>query len=529
VSSDDMSFIPEQLDQQTGKSAEHLAPDDQRLVQDLWHTYQTYEHMNAQSLQHTWERLERDRGEQHVQNMARTTPISLLRRKHDMRDIAVSGNIPHGGIKRTLSLLIAVLLVAVMVGSAAFVFTIAGKNNHHHNNTMGSGNAPVKSTPVVDASGIYITYSSDGLHEVVSKVDAQTHKPLWVYKNGPSEAGEPTVYGNTVYLNAMNDQTDQAHLIALNANTGKVLWDVPFKTNTVMYGQSGPYDLGFLTTPVVSNGQVYVMDRGGLISSFDVVTGKLNWIYKSGASAMVEGTFYDGGAPVVSDGVLYGALHNIYFAVNAKTGKQLWSHALAATDQVFNAVQILDDVIYNTSYTISGHNAGMSLQSFVYAFNTKDGKQRWNYPTQYWVTSAPSVTDGYVYFIDRSPDFTSSGISHSTLHALNAQGKEVWHKDYNTDIAGSPTVGDGYVSISEGTYNQGQVTSYTLHVYNARNGKGDWAKSVVTDPITIQDGVLYTVSGRTIIAYDLTSKKELWQGQYGVDHSATLNAITVVS
>lgn len=533
MSSDDMDFLPEHLDQQTMPSAEQLAPDEQRLVQDLWRTYQTHEQANARSLQHVWERLERERGQQHAQNMAQTTPVSLLKRKQSVKDISFSAKSSQDGIKRTLSLLVAALLVAVLVGSAAFVFNVAGKKNSHH--SAGSGNLPATSTPVVDSSGIYITYPLDWSHAAVSKLDARTHKALWVYKNGPSESGTPTVYGERLYLNAMDDQTNQAHLIALNANTGKALWDVPFKADNIMYGGSGPYNMGALTTPVISDGQVYVMDRNGLISAFNALTGKLNWTYKSGASAIVQGTFYDGSAPVVSAGVLYGALHNIYFAVDVKTGKQLWSHALESTDQVFNGVQMLDGVLYNTSYIISGHNGGMSLQSYVYSFTAKDGKTRWNHPTQNWVTTNFSVADGYVYFIERHPDFTSSGNGHSTLHALNVQGKEIWHKDYSTDVGGSPVVGDGYVSVSEGTYNQGQVTSYTLHVYNATNGKGDWAKNVVTDPVTIQDGVLYTLAGRQIIAYDLASKKELWQGQYGVDlvdklgnHNASLYAIVVV-
>lgn len=529
MSSDDTSFLPEQLDQQIERPVERLAPDDQRLVQELWHAYQGYEQMNAQSLQRVWGHLERERQKQPAPDTARTAPIILSQKEQDMRNTSPSDSTSQSGARRTLSLLVAALAIALLVGSAAFVFNMAGKKNNH--NGIGSGTTQAISTPVVNSSGIYITYPSDQSYEVVSKLDPQTHKPLWVYKGGPPDTETPTIYGNTVYLNSISGQTDQAHLIALDANTGKVRWDALLKTNLTTSGSF----LDITTTPVVANGQVYLMNRLGVVFSLDAATGKQNWSYSSDSSAMVNGTTYDGGAPVVNNGVLYGALHNTYFAVNAKTGKQLWSHTLDASDQIFNALQVLDGIIYDTSYVNSGHHAGMSLQSYAYAFNAKDGKQLWKYPTQNWVTFPLSIADGHVYFIERSPDLTDSGIAHSTLHALNLQGKEVWHKDYNTDVTGSPVADDGYVSVSEGTYSQGQVTSYTLHVYNAANGNVAWEKNVVADPYSIQNGVLYTIGGREIIAYDLASKKELWRGLYGVDlidkmgdHNARIFTVVVI-
>jgi len=529
VSSDDTSFLPEHLDQQIEQPAERLAPDDQRLVQDLWHAYQGYEQMNTQSLQRVWSRLERERQKQPAPDTARTAPIALSQKEQNMRNTSLSDSTSQSGIRRTLSLLAAGLAIAVLVGSAAFVFNMVGKKNNHNN--IGSSATQAISTPVVNASGIYITYPSDSSHEAVSKLDPLTHKPLWVYRGGYPDTETPTIYGNTVYLNSTGGQSNWAHLVALDANTGKVRWDAPLKTNLITSGSF----LDTTTTPVVADGQVYVMNRLGVVFSFDTATGKQNWTYAAEGSAQADGTIYDSGAPVVSNGVLYGALHNTYFAVNAKTGQQLWSRTLEANDQRFNAIQVLDGVIYDTSYIASGHHAGMSLQSYAYAFNAKDGQQLWKYPTQTWVTFPLSIADGHVYFIERSPDFTDSGIAHSTLHALNLQGKEVWHKDYNTDVAGSPVAGDGYVSISEGTYNQGQVTSYTLHVYHAANGNVAWEQHVVTDPASIQNGVLYTIASRQIIAYDLASKKELWRGLYGVDlvdkmgnHSARLFTVVVI-
>lgn len=546
---DDTSFIPERLDEQIEHPAEWLAADDQQLIQDLRNAHQTYEYANAQSLRHVWTRLEQKRQRPHTHSVKTTSNASLKRNTTMQQKISPSGS-SQESFKRTLSLIAAVIVVAALTGSALLLFSTVSRNHTAHNNTV-TGKPQATSTPVINSSGIYITYPTDWYHIVLSKLDTQTHKPLWVYKDGPSEIGTPVIYGDVIYLDAMDEQASQAHLIALNAQTGKEIWNIVLKPVSAK-GDNGnsPSNMGVLTAPVVSDGQVYVMNRSGTVFSFEATTGKTNWTYETGASAQVKqyytdskgqkqvagSTIYDSGPPVVSDDVLYGSLHNTYFAINAKTGKLVWSFNLAQEDQVFSSVQVVDGVIYTASNIISGHVVGMSLQSYVYAFKAKDGSQIWKYSTQKWVTNAPSVSDGHVYFMERVPNMTDTSNGQSTLHALNLQGHESWHKDYNIDIAGSPTAGEGYVSVNMNTYDHtnGHILTHTLYVYDAMGNKV-WEKDVDASPITILDGVLYTESGRQIIAYDIKHQQVQWSGQYGIDlvdkmgnHSGRVYLVVVV-
>ncbi|GHO69854.1 hypothetical protein KSC_087460 [Ktedonobacter sp. SOSP1-52] len=343
----------------------------------------------------------------------------------------------------------------------------------------------------------------------------------------------PAVYGNTVYTSTMNDTTNQPQLIALDATTGKARWSTNLKPALAApSGKGSSYNLGYLTTPVIVDGQVYVLNRAGTVFAFDANTGKQAWTYQSGATALVDGTINQVGVPVVSNGVLYGALERTYFAVDTKTGKRIWTSTINAQEQVLNGVQVVDDAVYASSAAVSQHHGGMSLQSYVYAFNTKDGQQRWKFSTQNWVNVAPVVADGHIYFFERNPF-----APHSILHALDAQGHEVWHNDYDTDLY-APIAGGGYVSFSQGTYDHtnGKILSYSLYVLVAATGKTSWKKDVVADPSSINEGVLYTQgANRQLIAYDLKDAKELWHGQYGVDlvdkygnHSASVQLITVV-
>lgn len=536
MSHEDTSFIPEHLDQQIEHPATSLAPIDQHLVHELRQEYQADAHANAQSLQRAWERLESIKRERASQGHTETAsqPLSIQemqQRKHKLKkqEIEIS---PRSSIKRTLSLLVAVLVVAVIAGSAVFVFSMVGKKNVAHTSSNTAGQVQPTATPVVKSSGIYITYMADWSTTAISKLDSHTHAPLWSYKS-PGTSVNSAVDGNTVYASAMNDTTNQPQLIALDAETGKARWSTGLKpVLAAPSGKGSPINLGYLTTPVIVDSQVYVLNRAGTVFSFDAKTGKQLWTYTSGAKALVDGTIYGSSAPVVSKGVLYGALERTYFAVDAKTGKRIWTSTIDAQEQVLNGVQVVDDSVYASSAAVSQHHGGMSLQSYVYAFNAKEGQQRWKFSTQNWVNVAPVVANGHIYFFERNPF-----ASHSTLHALDAQGHEVWHNDYDTDLY-APIAGGGYVSFSQGTYDHtnGKILSCTLYVLDAATGKTSWKKDVVTDPSTIIEGVLYTQSAnRQIIAYDLKDAKELWHGQYGVDlvnkmgnHSASVQIITVV-
>ncbi len=552
MNSDETTFTPEHLDEQIAHPADWLALDDQRLLQDLQGTCQPYEHQNAQSLHAVWNRLAQERQKQFAQDTTttQTVPLSSLKSKRTIKGRLSLANPSSSGFKRTLSLLVAVIMVTVLVGSAVILFNILGKR-HAQSNTAFDNLRPT-SVAVTDASGIYITYQTDlSPHPVVSKLDIQTHKAVWVYQNSLSDVGTLLAYGDAIYLNATDIKGGQARLIALNIKTGKELWNVSVKAN-VIRDESGnsPYIMSVLTSPVVSDGHVFVMNRAGTVFSFEAKTGKENWTYETGTSALFRQYYtntttgqkklsfsgiYDGGTPVISNGVLYGTLKNVYFAVNANTGKQIWSSRLAEQNHIFTDIQVVDNVIYAASFIAThGYNPDTPQQNYVYAFNARDGSQIWKYSAKDWVTSAPEVNNGYVYFIEGIPsEVTVSGNSHSTLHVLNAQGHEVWHKDYNVDVSGL-TVGEGYVCVQANVYDHtsGKLLTSTLYVYDATSGNGR-AKKVTGDPSTIQNGVLYMQSGSKIIAYDIKSLQVLWHDQYGLvdkasNHSAELYQVVVV-
>lgn len=530
MNNNDETFDRRQLDKQLEHPADGFAPNEQRMVQDLHHAYSSYEQENAQSLQHVWMRLDHQRQRQQQRREAEAVPITRLQRKQKMKDISFSSHQSQRSLKSTLSMIAAVLIVALLAGSALVLFNSLRQSSHGRNG--GNPTAPqLPDTPVVNASGIYIEYMSKQHNYVLSKLDTRTHKPLWTFQRSDlMELGDPTVYGDTVFLNASNDMTNQSHLVALDAMTGKQRWDVPFQVvmSDSVPGGSSPTNMGVLTAAVASNSMVFVTNRAGTVFAFDAKTGKQKWTYETGASALVRTyytdpstgkqmlageTVYDGSTPVVSHGVLYGTLEKTLYAINIQTGKKVWTSKISVQNQVFGDAQIVDGVIYASSYAISAHHAGQAYQSYVYAFAAQDGKQNWNYSVQSNASSGLAIDSGHIYFLASSPAGDNAPLS-STLYALNLQGEKVWTHDYSNPTVYGLVAGNGYISVSGGTYDQGNVVSYTLFVLKA-NGQAAWQKDVVTDPISIENGVLYTKGGRTIIAYDLGHQRELWHGEYG--------------
>ena len=103
---------------------------------------------------------------------------------------------------------------------------------------------------------------------VVAALDAQTGKPVWVYRGtqqglwsivGSDEVAIAGTYASGTYYQAapMLDQ-----IIAFDANTGKVRW---------RFHTSGPAKM----SPVVANGRLYIGDTVGMLYTLDARTGNL--------------------------------------------------------------------------------------------------------------------------------------------------------------------------------------------------------------------------------------------------------------
>ena len=160
---------------------------------------------------------------------------------------------------------------------------------------------------------------------IVGELPAQWPQSLtkrWELSVGSGHAA-PVVAGNRVVVLAR--QGEQEIVRAIDLASGKEIWraeyPAPYKVNPSAQGH-GP---GPKSTPAISNGRVFTLGIGGVLSAFDLASGKLVWRvpapgvlpeYGSAMSPLVDGS----SVIVHVGGFDSGALT----AFDAATGKPRW-------------------------------------------------------------------------------------------------------------------------------------------------------------------------------------------------------------
>ncbi|HEY2351873.1 MAG TPA: PQQ-dependent dehydrogenase, methanol/ethanol family [Candidatus Acidoferrum sp.] len=130
-------------------------------------------------------------------------------------------------------------------------------------------------TPVVVNGMMFVTSAND-----VWALDAQTGRVVWHHGKPITEGliddasqhhnRGVGVWGSSIYM-----ETDNAHLLCLDARSGHLRWDVAYTDGNRNYGAT--------SAPLVVNGKVLVGTSGGddgvrgFISAFDAETGKRVW------------------------------------------------------------------------------------------------------------------------------------------------------------------------------------------------------------------------------------------------------------
>jgi alcohol dehydrogenase (cytochrome c) len=130
-------------------------------------------------------------------------------------------------------------------------------------------------TPVVVRGIMYVTSSND-----VFALDAKTGRTLWHYQRPVSsglldDAAAHKNRGVAVWKDFVYSETDDAHLLCLDARSGGLIWDIQYADKEKHYGAT--------SAPLVINGTVIVGTSGGdsgvrgFLEAYDAVTGKLKW------------------------------------------------------------------------------------------------------------------------------------------------------------------------------------------------------------------------------------------------------------
>ena len=376
----------------------------------------------------------------------------------------------------------------------------------------------------------------------------------------------PVAFGNRLYINApVGDLANtQERLVALDAETGKVLWerrfslylsDVPQNRASwaspavdpetgniymftiaaqlvcvspdgkILWDRSLPDEYGAVTThggrttsPIVEGDKVILnalvlawgdLNRtGNRYFAFDKKTGQTVWI------ASPQARHYDTNysTPIVAgiNGVrtmIVGGTDGVYHALKVNTGEKLWSVEVSKR-AILNSALFKDNIAYITHGEENIDTTEMGMVAAVDA--TKTGvltKDAFKWVTRGFLPSfaSPVMDDERLYTVDNSA--IVAGFDLKT-------GARLWEKSLGTLQKGSPLLADGklYVGTENGRFYILKPSATGIEVLdNDLLGTADAVEPIIASPIAA-DGRIYVASMDALYAIGKRNAGRVVQG-----------------
>lgn len=158
-------------------------------------------------------------------------------------------------------------------------------------------NSYATSTPALDEKHIYVTWGGPGGSTAVA-LDRITGEDVWRYEMGPFVAmhqfgASPMLFDDLLIV--LNDQDARRELLALNRDTGELVWRLEEETKVEEEATYSTYATPCLFQPDQGPCQLIVGRSELGVSSYEPRTGKLNWqleLFK----------FRSVGSPILADG-----------------------------------------------------------------------------------------------------------------------------------------------------------------------------------------------------------------------------------
>ena len=204
----------------------------------------------------------------------------------------------------------------------------------------------MEATPVVAGGAMYVTSANDAF-----ALDARTGRVLWHYARPVTQgliddAASHHNRGVAVWHTRVFMETDNAHLLCLDARSGHVIWDVTYADTRSNYGAT--------SAPLVVKDKVLVGTSGGddgvrgFLAAFDPLTGKLVWRFwtipgpgEPGSASWPGDAYLRGGGTTWMPGTFDPELNTIYwgtsnpapdFVGDGRPGDDLYTDCVLALD-----------------------------------------------------------------------------------------------------------------------------------------------------------------------------------------------------
>ena len=223
----------------------------------------------------------------------------------------------------------------------------------------------IDSSPVVVEGTVVIV---DGRDDLLA-LDLRTGAVRWTVDREVF-VGSPAVAGSLVV-----SQTDDGTLAAFDIVDGTPAWRAPL-------------GIRLNSSPLVLDGMAVAADEEGAVHAVSAVDGSLQWDVElgPGLDRSVAG----------ADGLVFAGSDGAFVALDAQTGREVWSHRSDATSFATPAVR--DGVVYASG--------GDGRTSALYAIDATTGAERWRFVPPGGVgVKTPSIDDDTVYLASEEQVF----------------------------------------------------------------------------------------------------------------------------
>jgi len=395
---------------------------------------------------------------------------------------------------------------------------------HAHNSNR------LEVTPLVVDGVMFVTAANDAF-----ALDARTGRVIWRHARPISEgliddASRHLNRGVGVWRNRVFMETDNAHLLCLDARSGNLMWDVAYADWSKNYGAT--------SAPLVVKDKVIVGTSGGddgvrgFIAAYDAQTGELAWRFwtipapgEFGSDSWPGGLYLHGGGTTWMPGTYDPDLNTIYwgtsnpapdFEGSVRPGDDLYTDCVLAVDPDTGRLKWYFQFTPHDLFDYDAVETPILIDAFY-----KGEKRK---------LLVQANRNGYLYVLDRTNGKFLSAVPF--VEKLNwAQGIDAQGRPIRTDLKPTPAgtrVCPGYAGATNWYAPSYNESTHFVYFMALEECETFFSKA---EPQRFKEGETYYSTGvkripgedsrKSLVAYDLDTESFAWRyPQVGLGHSS---------
>lgn len=308
--------------------------------------------------------------------------------------------------------------VYLAYGAGVLAYDVASQSRSWTFPAEASGSLQFYAAPNVENGRVVLSdygqpggfFSPNVTVSIYAREDADSGVPreLWTNSDVASDkiVAPALQAGDQVFVG-----TSDNHILALDAVSGSVLWDVP--TSHSIWGQ-----------PTFRDGILYVTSMDHAVRALDAVTGDEIW------RTQLEGSLPS--KPVLDTDLLYvSGFDREVHALDIETGEEVW--AAAATDWVWGAPAVADGAVYFGD-----------IQGNLYAVDATTGEPIWEKQTNAPIQTSPVMVNDIIYIASQGPAESTTG----WLTAYDTDGNQLWQQTTSSPLYTTPVVVEDTIVVA---------------------------------------------------------------------------------